>query len=256
MKRFLMIIFNFLLCVLVCDAQYFYRDSPFYPCLDEIVGNYYNYYYRFPNKVKDLIRFTECFNVAFPDWNNACDNNLNEKIIPYLKGNVDNIIIEEQGHNYTMRIGSDTLLYIPSSYWPFSPCEDSLFIGGCPNEYFHFYDKFRIPRFYSSHNEAIFFPDSVYQDFKRDVSNFQKKYIISPNCSLPYKYYVHENDTVPILSMLEYNFGESLRYYCSSERIKSNLSFYEKLESYLWSFCNLHKCNRILFMLPDYNLPT
>lgn len=39
-----------------------------------------------------------------------------------------------------------------------------------------------------------------------------------------------------------------------SEEIKSQLPFYKKLESYLMDFCKLYKCNRILFMLPDYNL--
>lgn len=252
MKRILMIIFNLLLCVLVCDAQYFYRNSPFYPCLDEIVGNYYNYYYRFPDKVKDLIRFAEC---SYDD-NNACDRILKKKILPYLKKNIKHIFIEEDGDNYTIRMGNDTLLYIPPSFQPFSPCEDSLFVGKWPNEYYRFCDKFRIPRFYSSDKEAILYPDSIYQGFRREVVNIQHKYIVFSNGSLPYKYYVHENDTVPILSMLEYDLGKPLRYYCSSERIKSNLSFYEKLELYLWSFCNLHKCKRILFMLPDYNIPS
>lgn len=254
MKRIIMLIFSFQLCILVCNAQYLRRESVFYPCLDIIVSNYYNYYFRFPDKVKDLIRFTECLYDTYPDWNNACDYNLKEKIIPYLKSNVDKILIEEEGYDYTIRIDSDTLLYVPQSFWPFSPCEDSLFIGGSPNEYYHFYEKFRIPRFYSSRDEAIFYPDSVYQDFKREVLNVQHRYIDVSNGSVPCKYYIYENDTVPISSMLEYNLGKPLRYYCSGEQVVSKLPFYAKLESFLKYFCKLHKCKQILFMLPDYNL--
>lgn len=256
MKKVIVFICNLLLCIFVCDAQYFKRESVFYPCLDVIVSNYYNYYFRFPDKVKDLVRFAEYFFEAYPDLDNSCKNNLKNEILPFLKKNIKDIFITEDiGHSYTMRIGSDTLLYVSSSFWPFSPCEDSLFIGGNPNEYYHFYDNFLVPRFYSSHKKAILYPDSVYQDFKREVLNIQHKYIVLSNSSLPYKYYIYKNDTVPILSMLEYNWGKPLRYYCNGDVIRPGFSFYGKLESYLKRFCKLHKCIRILFMLPDYNLP-
>ena len=255
MKRFSMLIFNLLSCVLVCNAQYFFRDSPFYPCLDVVVSNYYNYYFRFPNKVKDLIHFAENFFEAYPEADNTCKHNLIRELLPYMKKNMKHIQIEEdEGYSYTIRMGSDTLLYISSSFWPFSPCEDSLFIGGNRKEYYHFYDKFRIPRFYSSRGEAVFYPDSVYQDFKSEVSNFQKRFITFDNGFFPSKYYVYENDTIPILSMLEYNLGKSLRYYCDGQPISLRIPFYQKLESFLESLCKAYKCQRILFMMPDYNI--
>lgn len=255
MKRLAILIFNLLFCISVCQAQYFAEDSPFYPCLDNIVGNYHNFYFRFPNKVKDLIQFTESLYEVYPDWDSSCKNNLTMKILPYLKKNMKQIIIEEdEGYNYTIRMGRDTLLHVPSTFWPFSPCDNSLFIGGSSNEYYHFYDEFLNPRFYSSHGRIILYPKSVYQDFKKEILNIQQKHITLSSSSLPYKYYVYENDTVPIVAMLEYNIGKPLRYYCSGQPIKSKLTFYEKLESYLQCFCKLHKCKQILFMLPDYNL--
>lgn len=250
-----MLVFTFLLCISVCNAQYFKRESDFYPCLDVIVSNYFNHYFRYPDKAEDLILFAEYFLKTYPNVDNSCKNNLNMEILPYLRKNMKHILIEEdKGNTYTMRMDNDTLLYISSSFWPFSPCEDSLFIGGNPTEYYHYNENLRIPRFYSSHNKAILYPDSVYQDFKREVLNIQHKYIVLSNSSLPYKFYIYKNDTVPILSMLEYNWGEPLRYYCSGEPVKSNFPFYRKLNSYLKRFCKLYKCKRILFTLPDYNI--
>lgn len=255
MKRIILLILNTLLCILACEAQYLKRESTFYPCLDIIISNYYNCYFRYPDKIKKLVRFAEYFLEAYPDVNNSCRDNLSMEILPYLKKNMKHILIEEdEGNTYTIRISNDTLLYISSSFWPFSPCEDSLFKEGSPIEYYHYYDNLRIPRFYSSHNDVILYPDSVYQGFKREVSEIQRKYIVISNSSLPYKYYIYKNDTVPILSMLEYNFGKPLRYYCNGDVIRSSLPFYRKLESYLRRFCKLHKCKRMLFMFPDYNL--
>lgn len=256
MRKIIILIFNILLCIFVCDAQYFKRESIFYPCLDVVVSNYYNYYFRFPDKAKDLIHFAEYFFEVYPDVDNSCKNNLKMEILPFLKKNMKHILIEEdEGNTYTIRIDSDTLLHVSPLFMPFSPCEDSFFIGKSPNDYYHYCENFRTPRFYSLHNKVVLFSDSVYQDFKRGVQNVQHKYIDLSNDSVPYKYYIYENDTIPVCSMLEYVANKSLRYYCNGEKIKSEFPFYEKLESFLMHFCKLYKCNRILFMLPDYNRP-
>lgn len=256
MKKIIMLIFNILLCIFVCDAQYFKRESIFYPCLDMIISNYYYSYFRFPDKMKDLVHFAEYFFEAYPDVDNSCKYNLKMEILPFLKKNMKHILIEEdEGNTYTIRMGSDTLLHVSQFFLPFSPCEDSFFIGERPNDYYHYCENFRTPRFYSLHNEVILFPDSIYQDFKRGVLNVQHKYIDLSNGSVPYKYYIYENDTIPVCSMLEYNMNKPLHYYCNGEQINSKLLFYEKLESFLKRFCKLHKCKQILFMLPDYNLP-
>lgn len=255
MKRIIMLIIYFQLCSSICNAQYIARESDFFPCLDEVVAHYYNSYYKFPTDVKDLIDFAKYAVDTYPGDNGygSCRANILFKILPYLKENKRNItIIEDFGYTYTIQIGNDTLLYIPPTFWPFSPCEDSLFIGKDPKEYYHFYDHFLIPRFFSSQNKAILYPDSVYQEFKSGVLNIQHKYIIPSNSSKPYKYYIYENDTVPILSMLEYNVNKPIRYYCNGEQIHSKLLFYLKLESFLMHFCDSHKCMRVLFMLPNY----
>lgn len=254
MKKLIFLLLNLQVFVFTCYAQYQRRESVFYPCLDVIVRYYYNHYYRFPENIKYLVSFTEYYYETYPEADSSCRDNLLVKIIPYLKKNRKHIFIKEEDYNYTIQMGNDTLLYVPPSFWPFSPCEDSLFIGKDPKEYYHFYDHLRTPRFYSPRNKAILYPDSVFQDFKRGVLHIQHKYIDISNGSVPYKYYKYENDTVPILSMLEYNLGKPLRYYCSGEQIISNLPFYAKLESFLKCFCKLHKCKQILFMLPDYNL--
>lgn len=255
MKIFTLLIFNFLLSTVTGNAQSPPKEDSFYPCLDMIVRNYENYYFKYPGNIKDLIDFTESLFEAYSDLDNACKNNLILKILPYLEKNMKQVLIEKNEMDaYTIRIGNDTLLHVSSSAWPFSPCEDSLFIGGDSNEYYHFYDRFRSPRFYSSHGKAIMYADSIYQKFEQEVFNIIHKYIVPSNCPLPYKYYTYENDTVPIVSMLEYNLGKPLRYYCSGRIIKSKLFFYKKLEMFLRSFCKLYKCRRLLFTIPDYNL--
>lgn len=254
MKRTIMLIFSFQLCILVCNAQYLGRESVFYPCLDVIVGYYYSNYFEFPENTKDLVNFTEYYFKTYPNADSSCKNNLLVKILPFLKENMEHIVMKDDGYAYTIEMGNDTLLYIPPSFRPFSPCDDSLFIGGNPKDYYHFYDHLRTPRFFSSHNKALLFPDTVYYNFKREVLNIQQKYVTLIDNSLPYKYYIYENDTIPILSMLEYNLGKPLRYYCSGEQVVSKLPFYAKLESFFKCFCKLYKCKQILFMLPDYNL--
>lgn len=256
MKRFIMLMLYSQLYLLVCNAQYLRRESVFYPCLDVIVGYYYSNYYEFPESTKDLVDFAEYYFKIYPDADSSCKDNLLVKILPFLKENMEHIIMKDDEDAYIIKMGNDTLLHIPPSFRPFSPCDDSLFIGGNPKEYYHFYNHLRSPRFFSSQNKALLFPDTVYYDFKREVLNIQKKYIVLSNNSLPYKYYIYENDTIPILSMLEFNVNKPLHYYCNGELINSKLPFYEKLESLLNYFCKLYKCNRILFMLPDYNLPS
>lgn len=255
MKKIIMLIFNILLCIFVCDAQYFKRESVFYPCLDLVVGYYYSNYYRFPKNTKDLVNFTEYYFKTYPDADSSCKDNLFVKILPFFKENMEHIIMKDDGYAYTIEMGNDTLLYIPPSFRPFSPCDDSLFIGGNPKDYYHFYDHLRTPRFFSSHNKALLFPDTVYYDFKGEVLSIQQKYVTRTSNSLPYKYYIYKNDTIPILSMLEYNLNKPLHYYCNGELINSKLPFYEKLESFLKRFCKFYKCKQILFMLPDYTLP-
>ncbi len=247
---------NFLLCILVCNAQSPSKENPFYPCLDMIVRNYESYYFKYPSNIKDLIDFTKALFEAYPELDNTCKNNLVLKILPYLEKNRKQILVEnKEKEAYTIRIGNDTLLHVSSSAWPFSPCEDSLFIGGDSKEYYHFYDRFRSPRFYSSYSKAIMYTDSIHQKFAQDLLNIIHTYIVPSKCPLPYKYYIYENDTVPIVSMLEYNLGKPLRYYCSGRIIQSKLLFYKKLEMFLGSFCKLHKCRRLLFTIPDYNFP-
>lgn len=233
---------NLQLCLLVCNAQYLRRESIYFTCLDIMVGYYYSTYYKFPENIKDLVNFTEYYYETYPEADSSCRDNLLVKIIPYLKKNRKHIFIKEEDCNYTIQMDNDTLLYVPPSFWPFSPCEDSLFIGGSPKEYYHFYEHLRTPRFFSLHNKALLYPDSVYQVFKRGILHIQQKYIDISNGSMTCKYYIYENDTVPILSMLEYNLGKPLRYYCSGEQIKFNLPFYAKLESFLKCFCKLYKC--------------
>lgn len=256
MKRIIILIVNLQLCTLVCNAQYLLRENPFYPCLDVIVGLYYNNYYKFPDSTKELINFTEYFFETYPDGDNACKDNLSIKIIPYLKKNIKHILIKKDPEfTYTIQMGSDTLLYVPPSMYSFSPCEDSLFIGGNPREYRSFYDHLRCPRFYTSHNKVVLYPDSVYENFEKDIINLEYKYLVPSNNSVLFKYYIYENDTIPIVSMLEYKLGKPLRYYCNGEQIKPQFPFYEKLESYLRYFCKVHKCKRILFAIPDFNHP-
>lgn len=255
MRRNTMFLFNVLFCTFLCNAQYLKRDNMFYPHLDVIVANYYNCYFKFPNSVEDLIRFTECFLKIYPDVDNTTKSNVEINILPYLKKNKKRISIEEEEEcTYTMRMGCDTLLYVPPTFWPFSPCNNSFFIGERPNDYYHYYERFRVPRCYSSSNKIILYPDSVYTNFKRGILDVQHKYLKLTVGSVPYKYYIYENDTVPIFSMLEYNLGKTLRYYCSNQRIVSQLPFYTNLEVFLKRFCKLHQCKQVLFMLPDYNL--
>ena len=254
MRRKTTFLFSILLCTFLCNAQYLKRDNMFYPHLDVIVANYHNCYFKFPDSVEDLIRFTEYFLKTYSN-DNATKSNLEINILPYLKKNKKRISIEEEKeYTYTMRMEGDTLVYVPPGFWPFSPCESSFFIGERPNDYYYYYEKLRVPRCYSSNNRIIFFPDKVYQDFEKGIRLTQQKYIDISNGSIPYKYYIYENDTVPIFSMLEYNFGKPLRYYCSDERIVSQSPFYVNLEVFLKKFCKKHQCKQILFMLPDYNL--
>lgn len=255
MNRFIMLLIYSHLYVVICNAQYLRRESIFYPCLDIIVGYYYSNYFEFPKNTTDLVSFTEYYFKTYPDADSGCRDNILVEILPFLKENTEHITMEDDGYVYTIEMGNDTLLYVPTSFRPFSPCDDSLFIGGDPKDYYHFYDHLRTPRFFSSHNKAILLPDTVYYDFKNEVLNIQQKYIFQSDNSLPFKYYIYENDTIPILSMLEYNVNKPLHYYCNGELVNSKLLFYEKLESLLKYFCELYKCNRILFMLPDYNLP-
>lgn len=254
MKRFIVLILYAQLHLSICNAQYLRRESNFFPCLDAIVNDYYDIYFKFPTNIKDLITLTEYSLNTYPDYS-ACKENLIGKILPYLKKNRKHISIEEgAGYTYTIQVGNDTLLYVSPSFWPFSPCDDSLFIGGDPKEYYHFYDHWRSPRFFSSQNKAILYPDSVYQEFKKEIKSIQHECITPSKISLPYKYYVYENDTVPIYSMLEYNLKQTLHYYCNGQQINSQLPIYQKLESFLKSFCKEYKCRRILFMIPDYNI--
>lgn len=151
MRRNTMFLFNVLFCTFLCNAQYLKRDNMFYPHLDVIVANYYNCYFKFPNSVEDLIRFTECFLKIYPDVDNTTKSNVEINILPYLKKNKKRISIEEEEEcTYTMRMGCDTLLYVPPTFWPFSPCNNSFFIGERPNDYYHYYERFRVPRCYSS----------------------------------------------------------------------------------------------------------
>ena len=254
MKRILMLMFYSQLCLLVSNAQYLRRESVFYPCLDVIVGYYYSNYYEFPKNAKDLVGFTEYYFKTYPDADSSCKDKLLVEILPFFRKNRKHIIMRDDGYTYTIEMGKDTLLYIPPSFRPFSPCDDPLFIGGNSKDYYHFYDHLRTPRFFSSHNKALLFPDTVYYDFERELLNIKRKYIVLSNKSLPYKYYIYKNDTIPILSMLEYNLGKSLRYYCDGQPISLRIPFYQKLESFLESLCKAYKCQRILFMMPDYNI--
>lgn len=95
MKRIILLILNALLCISVCDAQFYPRESIFYPYLDIIVINYYNYHFRYPAKVKELVRFTEYSIEAYPDADNSYRDNISMEILPYLKRNIKHILIEE-----------------------------------------------------------------------------------------------------------------------------------------------------------------
>lgn len=251
-----MLIVNLQLCILVCNAQYLLKEIPFYPCLDVIVDYYYNSHYKYPDSTKELINFTEYFFKTYPDTINTYKNDITVKILPYLKKNKKHILIKKgAGYSYTIQIGNDTLLYSPSSTWTYSPCADTLFIGKDPKRYYRIYEYLRTPRFYTSHNNVVLYPDSVYENFEKDIINLEYKYLVPSNNSVLFKYYIYENDTIPIVSMLEYKLGKPLRYYCNGEQIKPQFPFYEKLESYLRYFCKVHKCKRILFVIPDFNHP-
>ena len=85
MRRNTMFLFNVLFCTFLCNAQYLKRDNMFYPHLDVIVANYYNCYFKFPNAVEDLIRFTECFLKIYPDVDNTTKSNVEINILSYKK---------------------------------------------------------------------------------------------------------------------------------------------------------------------------
>lgn len=251
MKGLIIFITTIFLCNTVCLAQKsLNREKDFLPYLNEIVDNYYFYHYEYPTDIKRLIKFTEYSLEARPD-NFSWKENITLEVLPYLKNNSREINLKEKG-GYTIQIKSDTLLYIPPSSLLFSPCEDSLFIGKEPREYYHFHKYFKAPRFFSLSHKALLYPERVYKDFSKAVEDIQRKEI-KPDSALSYRYYIYEKDTVPIFSTLEYKLNEPLRYYCNGQQVKRKLPLYDELESFLSCFCELHKCSRIIFSFLDYD---
>lgn len=230
------------------------KGTVFY-ALEQMTNCYFYFHYSYPETISELVSFTQyCLSIGpgydYYNWPDIIE----KTVVPKLENDRDKVrIINNEDVYFGILLNNDTLFYSTIYSAPITPCESKDFIGGDWREYYKLHNRFRSPRFFETEKQAIITPHSVDSLFQAKAKNVAECNIEIHNIDKPYKYYVHEQDTIPIYTFWNYKRSKGLHYFCDSTRAVPRSPYYEELEAMCCSFCDSLDIEKVIFLTLDYN---